>query len=78
MTNEKSFLITVRYDKNIRMDGVIQRAIDAYPIYPVEGNVDVRCAGVQEVTPSMASALNLVSTLREEMSSIAARECAED
>jgi len=78
MKHQKTFIVTVNYDKNVHINGVVKRAIDAYPVLPGEGNVDIKCSGVQEIDESMSRALALIDALRQDMRDAAARECAEN
>ena len=78
MQFQKTFIVTINYDKPSWVEGVVQRAIDAYPVTPGEGNVDIKCIKIQEVDESMSRALALVDALRQDMANVAARECAED
>ena len=79
MQYQKTFIVTVNYDKPLLCPaGVVERAINAYPVTPGEGNVDIKCGGIQEVDESMSRALALVDALRQDMADAAARECAAD
>lgn len=78
MEYQKTFIVTVNYDKPSWIKGVVERAINAYPVTPDEGDVDIKCGGIREVDESMSRALALVDALRQDMVDAAARECADD